>query len=128
MLTGMAVATGNVATAAQPEATEIVSQQALVEQAKAADATGYIIVDRADSVAVDGAVSHPTGPISAETLVVIPDDDGTLPDGLAEQSIQSIIDQKRSGVLTEDSLKVDASSAPEGDVAARATLYFGKFS
>lgn len=123
MLTSAAVATGSVATAAQEEPAETVSQQALVEQAKAADAAGYIIVDRADSVNVDGATFHPTGPISEDTLVVIPDEDGTLPDGLTEEGIQSIIAQKRSGALTQDSVTVDAAAAPEGDVAARATLY-----
>lgn len=122
MLTSAAVATGGVATAAQQESVDSTSEQALVEQAKAADAAGYIIVERADSVAVDGATFYPTGPISDDTLVVIPDPDGSLPDGLTEQRIQSLIEQKRSGLLTEESLTVDA--APEAkDATTLASQY-----
>lgn len=80
--------------------------------AKAADAAGYIIVPRADSFEYGGGTMYPTGPISPDTLVVIPNPDGSLPAGLTKAALDRMVAAKRQGV--------DPASIFSGDVSTMA--------
>jgi hypothetical protein len=51
---------------------------------------GYVIVNLADSVKKDGATFYPTGAISSSTVVVIPNADGSLPNGLTRSSLNAL--------------------------------------
>jgi hypothetical protein len=91
-----------------------VSQEAA---AQAADAAGYIIVSPTSSKASGDATFYPTGPISDDTLVVIPNADGSLPGGVTEHQIQSAVAQKRAGPLAGmDTLELSGSDAVARDV------------
>jgi len=51
---------------------------------------GYVIVDPNSAVQFDGATFYPTGPISDDTLVVIPGAAGSLPGGLTVAPIPAL--------------------------------------
>lgn len=95
--------------ATQPARAE---EQTSAERARAADQAGYIIVDPQDAVAVDGRTFYPTGPISDETIVVIPDPDGSLPNGLTEATLKEFVAQRAT-----------VTSAASSDVGLMATQY-----
>jgi len=68
----------------------------LSRQAAAADEQGYIILGQDDGTQTAGGVFYPTGDISPDTLIVIADDDGSLPDGLTEAKLESLVAAKRA--------------------------------
>ncbi len=107
LLVGAGVAGGGAAYAAPPTTTDQISAS-LAVQAKAADDRGYIVVDSAQGEPVGDAVFYPTGPIAADTLVVIADAGGTLPNGLTQASLDSLVAQKRAGAITGSSTEVAA--------------------
>lgn len=58
---------------------------------------GYVIVDPGKKVvAANGATFYPTGALDSETLIVIPNDDGTLPGGLKESELKTLVAEARS--------------------------------
>jgi hypothetical protein len=54
------------------------------------ESTGYVIIDRAKGVKKGDATFYPTGPISADTMVVITEPDGSLPNGLTVAQLDTI--------------------------------------
>ncbi len=106
--------------ASQPEPAEAFSEASAswvskdpVAVAEAADAAGYIIVPPSDSFEYGDGTMYPTGPISADTLVVIQNPDGSLPGGLTESTLAETVAAKRQGV--------DAEVSSDNNVVARAS-------
>ncbi|OJU41224.1 MAG: hypothetical protein BGN97_15895 [Microbacterium sp. 69-10] len=85
-----------------------------VRVAKAADAAGYIIVPAADAFPYEGGTMYPTGPISADTLVVIQNPDGSLPDGLSVPAIEAAVAAKRQGGDPAAAAAAVAAAKPQG--------------
>lgn len=56
----------------------------LSQKAQTADAEGFMVVEPNDGVSVGGATFYPTGEIADSTLVVIANDDGSLPAGVSD--------------------------------------------
>jgi len=54
---------------------------------------GYVIVDPTQAVKDGNSVFYPTGPVSDDTLVVIPNADGSLPGGMTMASLQAAVSQ-----------------------------------
>jgi hypothetical protein len=52
---------------------------------------GYVIVDVSSAVQVGDRVFYPTGPIDADTVVVIPGPDGSLPGGMTEAQLAAVV-------------------------------------
>lgn len=58
---------------------------------------GYVIVNPSAAVHnADGRTFYPTGPVSDDTLVVIPQPDGTLPNGLTKAKLDAMQAQAKS--------------------------------
>lgn len=57
---------------------------------------GYVIVNPAAAVTKGQATFYATGPISSDTLVVIPDRTGALPGGLSRANLAKAVAQMRS--------------------------------
>ncbi len=62
-----------------------------------ANSEGYVIVEASQGITTeDGATFYPTGPIRSDTLIVIAEPDGSLPDGLTEAKLSEIVAQQRA--------------------------------
>lgn len=85
----------------------------LADRAATADARGYIIVGSDIAESVDGATFYPTGPISSDTLVVIADSDGSLPGGLTEKALQSLVAEQRAGNITTSTTEISSQAATD---------------
>jgi len=57
---------------------------------------GYVIVNPSSAVQTDDGTFYPTGPVSDDTLIVIPDSAGNLPNGLTTSGIKSAVAQIRT--------------------------------
>ncbi|KRB36411.1 hypothetical protein [Microbacterium sp. Root180] len=79
--------------------------------AAAADQRGYIIVSQSAAQEVGNATFYPTGPISDDTLVVIRDSSGALPNGLTVESLDSLVAAEHAGLTHDDSIEFNASDA-----------------
>lgn len=93
----------------------------LAAQAMAADTAGYIIVGPEDGEFVDGATFYPTGPIADDTLVVIADEDGSLPNGLTESTLQEAVAASRAGTATQMTVNDNETALRASEFAWSAT-------
>ncbi len=57
---------------------------------------GYIVVNPSKKVTRGDATFYPTGPLSADTLVVIANQDGSLPNGLTLTSLKTMVAKIRA--------------------------------
>ena len=87
---------------------------------------GYVIVDLDEATTTsDGATFYPTGEISDDTIVVIPEADGSLPGDLTIPELEDLVEQARSNPsLDETSSLVLPETTSGADVAARAAQSF----
>jgi hypothetical protein len=72
------------------------AEQVLASKAKAADAAGYMILHKSDGEPVGDTTFYPTGPINSTTIVVMANDDGTLPDGMSQTQLQGLVQAHRA--------------------------------
>ncbi len=72
---------------------------------------GYVIVNPGSAEQVGDSTFYPTGPISDDTLVVIPDAQGNLPGGLTKATLKSAVAQLHSQGTVTSSLGVDVAGA-----------------
>lgn len=109
-----------VGTAAHAQGDQTTDAQSLVQKAAAADAAGYIIVGPGDAQSEKEGTFYPTGPISDDTLVVIADEDGSLPGDITEDQLQQLVAQKRQGQLTKSTAE---ATSVESAVTPLTTYY-----
>lgn len=80
-----------------------------------ADDPGYVIVDLDDAVSTgNGQVFYPTGLIDDDTIVIIPDASGALPNGLTEALLDDMTPAQRTQALS-----------PNAGIALAATYAYG---
>ncbi len=72
---------------------------------------GYVVVDPSTAVHTDGATFYPTGPISSDTLVVIPDASGQLPGGLTPDQFSAKIAALRASGAQSETISAPATAA-----------------
>lgn len=78
----------------------------------------YVVVNPAAATQVGDEVFFPTGEISDETLVIVPNDNGQLPFGLAPEQIAALHAELEPG----EALTIDAHVAMEAGAPPQATL------
>lgn len=128
LVTGVALTGGSPATAASLTS-PIDSASELAQKAQAADDRGYLVVSPWDGQKVGDATFYPTGPIRDDTLVVITDSSGALPNGLTTKALDALVAQKRAGQLSGNTTEITADSQASpgalrsAPVAAAATYY-----
>ncbi|MGV8880842.1 MAG: hypothetical protein ACOH19_01700 [Rhodoglobus sp.] len=88
----------------------------------AADAAGYVIVGTESAVETGGATFYPTGEISDDTLVVIANPDGSLPNGLTEETLTAVVAERRAAEAAGTALP-DTSDISDGVVARLTGAY-----
>ncbi|TDN91774.1 hypothetical protein EV279_1279 [Microbacterium sp. BK668] len=79
------------------------------------ESKGYVIVNRARGVVRGDATFYPTGPISADTMVVITEPDGSLPNGLTVAKLDAIASERAAASTS------SITSGPGSDGSATAS-------
>ncbi len=72
---------------------------------------GYIIVDPESATNTGGQTFSPTGPIDANTLVVIPDAKGNLPGGLTKANLPQVVAQLHSQGFVPSALGLNVATS-----------------
>lgn len=78
---------------------------------------GYVVVNPASAEQVGNATFYPTGPISEDTVVVIPDAHGNLPDGLTKTTLKTAVAELRSQIQLNSSHGVNVAGDTPSTVA-----------
>lgn len=84
------------------------------------DHGGYVVVDPAAAQVTDEGVFYPTGKIGADTVVVVPEADGSLPNGLTTSKLQQLYGPR---VALPASARGDSEVASQRATAAAASNY-----
>lgn len=101
--------------------------------AAAADDAGYVVVDPSDAEVTSEGTFYPTGPIDENTVVVIPNADGSLPGGLTQAKLNALYShantpagvaaaEKAGFVVAGDSTKASTSATTKTAAAPAAAL------
>ncbi|WZH36478.1 MAG: hypothetical protein PIR02_17255 [Microbacterium enclense] len=114
VVSGLVLTSSAAANASSEADSDAAVEQTLIAKAKEADAKGYVLLDRSEGERVGDAVFYPTGPVSDETVVVVKDADGSLPNGLTEETLAREVAAIRAGV--------GSASVPADDRGAASPL------
>jgi hypothetical protein len=115
----MSLIAGGAAQASSVETSQVNARLAIA--AKEADQRGYLIVNPGSARIEGDKTFYPTGPIADDTLVVIADASGQLPNGLTEAALDAHVAERRANTGGgKSSIGSEAAAEP---YAALATWY-----